>query len=305
MITYLKKTVKNTEFKVIERFEPGCWINVTNPSEDEISFLEEAFKLDKQNLISGLDKNEVPRVEFSDTEEETYIILKIITSTIKKDLDTFLITITEKFILTLSRQEPDFIKKILQGKVEFITTQKLKCLLKLFSLINKDFERSTLDVVKLVNSKRELISDLTEKDLNLLLEQEDILNRFISAYYHSNLVYERVIKNIKFFEEDKEIIEDLMIEIQQDLNLCKSSLKTISNIRDHLIISLSNKLNKVITLLTTFTLFMTIPAALSGLYGMNVILPSQENPLFFYYLISIILVLWVVIIVFLKKKKFL
>src|SRR3990167_8117843 len=128
MITYLKKTVKNTEFRVIERFEPGCWINVTNPSEDEISFLEEAFKLDKQNLISGLDKNEVPRVEFGEGKEETYIILKIITSSIKKDLDTFLIGITENFIITLSRQEPLFIKKILDGKVEFITTQKLKCL---------------------------------------------------------------------------------------------------------------------------------------------------------------------------------
>lgn len=297
MITYLKRTLKDRGIRRHSYFEIGTWINVIDPTEKEIELLVKKFNLDKQNLISGLDQNEIPRLDF--VKGNTYIFLKTMSST-KKSLQTYLIVLAEKFFLTLSKEEPRFIKKLTQE--EFITTQKLKCMIRLFSEINKEFERSTIEIVRTVNLKKSHATKLKDKDVAVLLEQEDILNNFVFSYYYINLVYERLIKKIKFFEKDKEIIEDLIIGSKEGFNLCKSSLKTISNIRNYYTILLSNKLNRIITILTVFTIFISIPAAISGIYGMNLVLPLEKNPFAFYYILLFIGVLWLILLLYFKKK---
>lgn len=301
MITYFKRTIRDTEMKSIPSLEKGCWINVVDPTEQEINYLTDEFKMDKQNLISGMDQNELPRADF--VEGNVYIFVKTITPSFKT-LDTYLIVISENFILTLSKEEPSFVKNILDNKTEFITTQKLKCLIRIFSIIDRSFEKSTIDIVKIVNATKIQASRLKEKDVTNLIHQEDILNNMVSSYYYTNLLYERIVKRLQFFEEDKEILGDLMVEANQGFNLCKSSLQTISNIRDYNMIALSNKLNRAITILTIFTIFINIPAAISGIYGMNIKLPFQNDPLAFYYILPVIGVIWIIFILYFKKKLF-
>ena len=302
MISYYKKTVQDKAIKEIPKFKVGCWINVVSPTKKEIKFLVEKFKLDKRNLTSGLDQNEIPRIDSVDGTQ--YIFTNILFNIENHLVGTYLIVIGKSFIITLSEKQPNFVDKILSGEVEFSTTQKLKCLIKLFSLINEDFEKTTVSIVKEVQARKRLsIDEMREKDLKLLLEQEDILNDFVSSYYYINLLYDRVIRKINFFEQDKEILEDLVVEANQGFNLCKSSLKTISNIRSYYVILLSNKLNKIINILTVFTILVSFPSAISGIYGMNVGLPLQRDPFVFYYILGFISLLWVVFILYLKKKK--
>jgi magnesium transporter len=142
-----------------------------------------------------------------------------------------------------------------------------------------------------------------EEQLEDLLKKEKFLNSLVSSCYYLILLYERMIKKVDFFKEDEELIKDLIEEINEKFNICKSSLKTISNIRNHWTIILSNRLNKTITILTVFTIFITIPAAISGVYGMNVILPLQDNHFAFYCIVGIIVFTWVIFIGYLKKRK--
>jgi len=298
MITYFKRTIRDKRIKRLPKFAIGSWINVVDPTIEEIRYLCKTFGLDKRNLLSSLDQNEIPRME--EDAESLYIFTKTMVGS--NELQTYLIVISEKFILTVSKNEPEFIKTILNNKIEFITTQKLKCLIKLLSMINKEFEKSTMNIVKLVNVKKNLTSKLKEHDVNELLKYEDILNSFVSSYYYMNLLYQRIIKRIRFFESDKEILEDLIVEANQGFDLCKSSLKTISNIRNYYLVLLSNKLNRIITILTIFTIFLSIPAAISGIYGMNVKLPLQENPLAFYYILPFIAMCWIFFLAYLKRQ---
>jgi len=301
MIRYFKRTLKDRKLRKIEGFEPGCWIHADNPTMKEITYLQKEFGLDRQNLVSGLDRNELPRAEILG--KDIYVILKTIPPHETKNLYTLLIVITDRFVLTVSEKAPESIENIISGDIEFITTQKLKCLVTLFSLTNKKFERQTLDIVRAVNSERESVEGLTDKHINKLLEQESILNSFVSSYYYTNTVYEKIVKNVKFFEKDRAFIEDLMIEAKQGLDLCRSSLRTISNIRNSFVILLSNKLNKVISLLTIFTIFISIPAAVSGIYGMNVLLPFGSDPSIFLYILAFIVVIWAGFIAYFKKMK--
>jgi len=301
MINCYRRDLKDSILNKLKNFERGSWINVIDPSDKDIDFLSKKFELDKQNLISGLDKDEVPRMELVD--DYTYIILKVISQEDNKSLHTFLIVIADHFILTLCKIKPDFVEQILQNNLKFITTQKIKCLLKLISCINKDFEKATYNTIKVINSKKKDINDLHESDLNSLLENESLLNSISSSYYYFVLVYEKILKNLKFNEEEKGVMEDLLIEVKQGFDLCKSSLKTIANIRDHLVIVLSNKLSKVIALLTILTVFISVPAAIFGFFGMNLNLPLKSNPDVFYFIFGFVALIWIGFIVYFRRKR--
>lgn len=300
MIVYYKRKIGDKEIREINNFEIGCWINVISPSEEEINFLSKKFKLDKRNLLSGLDENELPRLDIID--EKVYILTKAVIS--EGDIETFLITIGENFILTLSEKEPQFIRKvILENKIDFFTTQKLKSLVKILLLINEDFEKITRSLTKEIKKMARLKEDLTEKDLEDLLAKENSLNDLVSFYYYMDLLYRKIIKKIDFFEQDQEIVKDLIEEVNEGFNMCKSSLKSASNIRNYYEILLSGKLNKIMTVLTIFTILISLPAAISGIYGMNILLPFQKNPFAFFYIMGVISLTWAIFIIYLKKIK--
>jgi len=301
MIKFYKRTVQDKAVREISNFEIGCWVNVTNPTEKELKQIVKKFKLDERNIESGIDENEIPR--FDVVKGDSYILTKVISNTKEQTVDTYLIVVGKSYILTLSKNSPGFAKRILDGEVDFVTTQKLKCVINLLSLINEEFEKATINIIKTVQGRKRLSSDLKESELSDLLEKEDVLNNFVSSYYYMNLLYERLIRKIDFFEQDKEIIEDLIVESNQGFNLCKSSLRTISNIRNYYVILLSNKLNKVINILTVFTILISFPAAVSGIYGMNIILPFQNDPLAFYYILGFLMIIWVTFILYLKKRR--
>ncbi|MCD6550377.1 magnesium transporter CorA family protein [bacterium] len=302
MIKYFKRTLQSKNIKEIPNFQIGCWINVVDPTKQEIEYLVKKFKLDKRNLESGLDPNEIPRLDITDS--TIYIFINAVFNIPEHILGTYLIIIGKNCIITLSRHQPAFVERIINGEIKFITTQKLKCLIKLLSLINEGFEQTTISIVKEVQRRKRLsIEELKDEELTSLLEQEDILNDFVSSYYYINLLYERIIRKIKFFEQDKEILEDLIVEGTQGFNLCKSSLKTISNIRSYYDILLSNRLNNIITILTIFTILVSFPAAISGIYGMNIPLPLQHHPFAFYYILLLIGFTWIAFVLYLKKRK--
>ena len=299
MINFFKQTMQDKSLKQIPKLEVGCWVNVFNPSDEEISYLIEDLNLDKNNIESGLDVTELPRVDFIG--EDMYIFTKIIPDFEKSEVETHLIVIAKNFILTLSKSRPPFIDKIGVGEMKFITTQKLKCLINLLALNNDNLENSSMNVVKRMQAYKKLV-ELKERDLNILLEQEDFLNKLASSYHYMNLLYGRIRRRVEFFEQDNEIIEDLIIEAVEGVNLCTSSLKTISNIRNYYVVYLSNKLNRTITILTVFTIILSFATVVSGLFGMNVPLPLQEHAGIFYYLVGIVLVVCGGVVVYLKKR---
>ena len=125
--------------------------------------------------------------------------------------------------------------------------------------------------------------------MRTLLQQEEKLNSFTSSYYYTERIYNKLLKKIKFFENDKTILEDLIIELEEGLNLCKSSLNTISNIRNYHSILLSNKMNRTITILTIFTIFFSMSMTIFGFFGMNIELSFKDNANMHIYLIVIVM----------------
>ena len=73
--------------------------------------------------------------------------------------------------------------------------------------------------------------------------------------------------------------------------------------RDYYSTTLTNNLNRTITVLTVFTIFLTIPTLISSIYGMNITLPLQDNPGIFILLTGIVILIWAIVFIGFKKWK--
>ena len=300
MITYFKRTLAGKKLRELESYEVGCWINVVNPDMVELTSLSEKYSLNLELLEEGLDENELPRIDFED--HHTYIFVKTIFRE-KNVLGTLLMVLSKEFFLTLSKEEPHSIKNIQEGKVEFITTQKRKCLITLLSVINDNFENTVTKIVKNVHKKKNITDNLTESDIEDFLHEEDFLNNLVASYYYTGALYSKMIRKIEFYEEDKEFIKDLIVESDQGLNLCRNALKTISNIRHYYSIILSNKLNRTLKVLTIFTILISILAAVSSVFGMNIKLPFQDQELAFLFVMFIVAAIMAAFLLYFRSKR--
>ncbi len=303
MISYYKRTIRDKKIKEVSTLSGGAWISAINPSDEEITELVKTHSLDEFNVRGGLDDFELPRIEEEDGVH--YIYVNIMPAKFEHELSTLLIILTPDNLITISRIEPRFFKKIMEGTEKLITTQKLKSLITMLSLVNREFEKVTRRIIKSVRGERNIVQSLEEKHVTDLLQYEDVLNTFVTSYHYMNLVYERMTRQLDFFEDDKDLIEDLIIEGTQGADMCRSSLRTISNIRNYILVLSSNRLNKILKVLTIFTVFISIPAAISGLYGMNVALPFQDNPFTFAYVFGFLLLVWLSVWLYFKRSNIL
>ena len=84
------------------------------------------------------------------------------------------------------------------------------------------------------------------------------------------------------YEEDQELLEDVMIEIKQALEMCNIYLSILSGTMDAFASVISNNLNIVMKVLTSLTIVMAIPTMVFSFYGMNIgqnagALPGAQN----------------------------
>lgn len=218
-----------------------------------------------------------------------------------------MIVIRETNILTISKISTEVLHPFLNGRKKIFTTQKTLFLLSIFLETIKMFDFYLKMISKEVKSKRVNLKRLTNDDILRLVYAEETINDFISSFVPLRGVLDKVLRGkfIKFYEKDKDVMEDLVDDSRQTLKHCEVNLKSIKNVREAYSTILTNNLNKVIKFLTTITILLTIPTIISSIYGMNVGLPLGENPFAFVYIIlAIILLVFFVVLIMWRKKWF-
>ncbi|MCK9595718.1 hypothetical protein M0R19_00850 [Candidatus Pacearchaeota archaeon] len=287
----------------LNRFSSDSWVKVINPESEEIDFLIDKFNLDRTLLMDGLDLYEIPRIE--EEEKNIYIFLRVPTSKIENEsTSSFLLIITKNNLITISYENLELFNELFNSK-QFITKRKLNCLLQILFYVFRSFNLNVRRILKEVKRDKKNIKKLKESDILDLVLQEDMFNDYLFSFSPLIDIYNQIlkIKSLKFSENEKESIEDLVVDLNQTFNTCKVALKTISNMRNYYSTTLTNNLNRIITILTIFTIFLTIPAVISSIYGMNIILPFQDIKGIFFFLTGVTLLIWGIIFFVFKKNK--
>lgn len=306
MITIFQKSVRDNKVKKVNSFKVGTWVHVENPNDSEIKKLVEEHKLEHGHIKDALDPFEVPRLELEG--KVAYIFTRLAQEEEGVATTTpFLVVIKDNALITISSRPLPFIKRFVESKIKFTTTQKTKLFLQIFSQINAAYNSQLTLINRQVRSTSVNLEDIDNKTIIKFVRYENILNDFLSALVPTNSILKNLLqgKTFQLYEDDKDLIEDLMLANEQLTELCRSNLKNIVNIRESYSTIMTNNLNRVIKMLTSITIVLTIPMIITGLYGMNVALPFSDNAWAFWIIILFTGITTATLLAFLNKNRWL
>ncbi len=305
MLTHYFKTPQDTELKIYSEPRAGVWTHVVAATEDELTDLIKLYALDASIVEDIKDFFEVPRFEQEGT--ISYFFTRFPCDVPDLDIDTapVLFILGDSFLLTISVQEVPFLDSFIAGKREVSTIQNTKLFLEMLSELMLSYEKKLTRMRRMVYRDMGRVRSIRGKDIQRLVFLEQELNEMITALAPMNVWLNQLTKGnyLRMFNEDQELLEDLIIESNQLVGSAQSILKTIQNVRGASEAILTQNLNHTIRLLTAITIVLTIPTLISSLFGMNVDVPLQDHPYAFWLIIVLIVTVVALTLHFFRRNR--
>ena len=307
MIKYYYKSVRSTAVKELKEPQPGTWIHAEAPDEKELAELAKQLKLQIGYLEDAVDEDEMPRLEREG--EQSYIFVRFPHKTPDGEMDTapLLIVFDTEHVLTVSPIHLPAADTLLKGRISFATTQRAKLILLILSHISDQYDvfiSQTSRSIKMIRSRLRG-KGISNQDLIDFVTIEDELNEFHSSLQPTNATLRRLLagRQLQLFEEDQDIVEDLLLNNEQSIEAIRSNLKSIANIREAYSAISANNLNRMLTILTVATILISVPSIAMGIYSLNIPLPFQGTHWIFWVIMGVNLTLISSIIYVVRKKR--
>lgn len=313
MMRIYKTELETGTLNELKEMEEDCWIHLVHPTLDEVKQVCTKTGADERLISKVLDEEELSRIEVEG--ESTLIVLNIpylVDHAHKNKYRTLPLGIihTNRYIITIILKENKLFEDFENGNIRDFHTEKktrftIQLLLRisqgyLFGLdeMNKDIERQEHQLAK-ATKNQELIE---------MLNIEKSLVYFMGSLKYNQATLERLSKGnvIPFYEEDKDLLEDAMIESNQAIEMATIYKEIMASTTETYASIISNNLNVIMKFLAGITIVFSVPTMVASFMGMNVPLGDfATNPASFFILILISLGVALLIAYWLKKKDML
>lgn len=306
MVSYYKTV--NGRIEEIKEYEEGCWVNCIAPDEDEVDHLLDFFDIPPELLRSALDEEESAHIDSED--DTTLIIIDVpvvekVSGSITYSTMPIGIMLTEKNVITVSLKENTILTEFSEGVVKNVMTNyKTHFVLHIMLRMATKYLQYLKQIDKISNRiERNLRKSAKNKELNQLLDVEKSLVYFSSSLKSDEITLEKIMRGryIKLYEEDQDLLEDVLIEVKQAVDMTATYLNILNGTMDVFASIISNNLNVVMKIQASLTLLVSVPTVISGIYGMNIIggLPFDK---FWWFPLALSAVLMIIAYIFLKRK---
>ena len=310
MITIYK--TRETGLDVLDEPENNCWINVIDPSTEEVELLA-SWEIPHDFLTYPLDLDERSRSEREDN--GGMLILLRIPYFQGVQVDVPYITIpmgiitTKKWIITVCRRQNEVLQELTSGRVHALETAKRnRFILRLLLVTAGRYLNHLRKINRIVDTlEDQLQASQRNRELLELLKYQKSLVYFTTALRSNELMMERLQRwqLFRMFPEDEDLLEDVITENQQAIEMVNISTNILSSTLDTFASIISNNLNGVMKFLASATVVVSLPTMVYSFFGMNVPLPYMEHELMFFGILSVSIVISIVVIlVFLRKDWF-
>ncbi len=296
--------------KVVEKngFSQDCIILVVNPTREEAAMISSLLDFTPDFIHDVQDLDERARIDYG--EKVIQIILKV---PYKDASDEKLlyktiplnILLGENYILLGSKYPVEFVQKMIdESKVNPKKRSRM-----IFQMMYKNailFLNHLKEINKITDSIEEKLQEaMKNKELQQLMYLEKSLVYFTTSLRSNEIVMERILRGNVFeiFDEDRELLEDTIVENKQALEMANIYSSILSGMMDAYASVISNNVNSIMKVLTIVTIVLQIPAILSSFYGMNIPLPFQQEGLVFIFILAWSVVIGMLILLWFKKKK--
>lgn len=275
MLTYFKTI--DGHISEIPACEPGCWINCVAPNDGEINGLIADFGIEPDFFRAAMDEEESSHIDYEDN--CTLVILDI--PMVEKNGRNITYTttplgiiLTEKNVITVSIRENAVINEFSEDVVKGVQTNlKTRFILQMMLRIASKYLQYLKQIDKISDFvEKELRKSMKNSELIQLLDIEKSLVYFSSSLKGNEITIEKIMRGrvIKLYEEDQDLLEDVLIEVKQAIEMSNIYLNILSGTMDAFASVISNNLNIVMKVLASITLLISIPTVITGIYGMNV-----------------------------------
>ncbi len=315
MLKIYNSDIQTNKFSTINNFQKGCWVNLVNPTKEEINRVCTELKINEENIKYALDYEEKARIDFDDEDNTTLFIIDIpvieeINGTkMYSTMPIGVLVVRDDYFITVSLKENRVIESFEKGKIKSLSTYKKSRFVLQILYRNSEY---FLECLKQINKKTEIAEyilqrSMKNKELLELLNLKKSLVYFTTSLKSNELVMEKTMRGkiIKLYEEDEDMLEDAIVENKQAIEMSKIYNDILNGTMDSYASIISNNLNGVMKFLTSITIVLAIPTMISSFWGMNVGLPFQANKLGFAIMIFTSAVLTLLVIWWLKKKDML
>lgn len=273
-----------TETKKIDKPEPGSWISAIAPTEEEKNYLIEEMGILPEFVKSSLDAEESSHIDYDEDYNQTLVIVDYpsaeeVEDGYDKNMLQYTtlplgIVIMKGYVVTISLYENLNIDDMAQGRIKGVNTDlKTRFLLLLLLRISQRY-LIYLRQIDRISSRTEqrLHKSMQNKELIQMLGLEKSLVYFSTSLKTDEITLNKIMrgKAIKLYDEDQDLLDDVLIEIHQAIEICNIYSNILSGTMDAFASVISNNLNIVMKVLTVITIVMAIPNIIFSFYGMNV-----------------------------------
>ncbi len=283
----------------MERVEapcPGCWVNVVAPTPEERAWLETEVGVLPEFLRSALDDEETSRLDYDEDERQIFVIVDYpvvgedgagVRAQSPLQYDTMPLTMVflpeRGMFVTVSILENEVVSDLAGGRVRNVDTRyRTRFLLQMLLHVSQLYLVYLRRIDRLSsNTEAKLHASVRNEELIQMLNLEKSLVYFSTSLKSDEVTLNKIAQGrvIPLYEDDQDLLEDVLVEIHQAIEMANIYSNTLSGTMDAFASIISNNLNIVMKVLSVITIVMAIPNIVFGFYGMNVDLPFDGVPL--------------------------
>lgn len=280
MVEYYQKITPNESLTQLRSARSEhVWVH-TNAPQDLLEVIEQ-YDLDRNIVQDVRDEREMARVEASG--DSLYVFFRKLTKEREGHAASgpVLAVLQPDVFLTFS-PHTNFSPQHFNATTLPTTGKQGTLLLAILLHTVIEYEHRVHDTGSKIQRVRDRLRthEVNDEDFVTFVAIDDSLN-----HYHQNLdglllVLRRLgeSKRKLFTSQDHESLDDIILHIEQITAAITSYAKSVSSIQSAYSTIANNRLNHRMKALTVFTVLLTLPNVVYGMFGMNVALPFQKEP---------------------------
>lgn len=313
----VSKTASRTLYRTCETdtITNDCWVNLYSPTEAEITRVETELNIPQEFLRYPLDEEERPRIDYDDDTDTVLIIVDIPITFRENESVTYETTplgviLNDKHIVTVSLRQTAILDHFIENRIkDLYIPYRTRFTIQILYAVAREYLRLLRFIDKTLEvSETELEKAVSNKELYKRLDLSKSLVYFASSLKSNEAVLEKLMRGriVKLYEEDEDLLEDVVIEYKQAHEMADVYANIVSTTTDAYASIISNNMNDIMKVLAAATIVLTIPDLIGCFFGQNFPMPWDEEflsqPLPF---ISILTscILSVILTAYILKKK--
>ena len=256
MLKIYNTDIETNEFQEIKEFKKGAWINLVNPSENEIKKVCESVQIQDDFIRDALDFEEKARIDQEDDDNTTLFVVDVPVTERGEDGEVLyttvplgMIVVRDDFFITVSLRKNKIIESFEKRKIKNFQTYKKTRFIFQILYLNSSFYLSYLKQINKETEVAEYIlkNSMRNKELLKMLTLEKGLVYFTTSLKSNELVMEKALRGkiIKLYDEDEEILEDAITENRQAIEMAQIYNNILNGTMDAYASIISNNMNGV------------------------------------------------------------